>query len=262
MINTFLSVHQRKEINMQTYEALLPLQLKDLKLSQIKHHWQQTQDNAIRESWSYSQYLSYLCGLEMQKRHENRLIRRIKESHLPKEKTLSSFDFSSNSSIQSAQINALADSDSWVDKASNIIIFGPSGVGKTHLAAGIGYKQIELGRRVKFQSTSHMVQSLQQAKAQFRLKDLLEKLDRIPLLILDDFGYIKKDEHESSVLFELICQRYETGSLIITANQPFSEWDSIFPDSMMAVASIDRLVHHATVINIEGESYRVKNKTT
>ena len=104
-----------------------------------------------------------------------------------------------------------------------------------------------------------MVQLLQQSKAQFRLKELLVKLDRIPLIILDDIGYVKKDEHETSVLFELICHRYETGSLVITSNQPFSKWESIFPDNMMAVASIDRLVHHATIINLEGESYRTKH---
>ena len=101
---------------------------------------------------------------------------------------------------------------------------------------------------------------MQQAKVQLRLKELLIKLDKIPLLVLDDIGYVKKDEHETSVLFELICQRYETGSLIITANQPFSQWDSIFPDNSMAVAAIDRLVHHATVINITGKSYRSKKK--
>jgi DNA replication protein DnaC len=88
------------------------------------------------------------------------------------------------------------------------------------------------------------------------------RLDKIPLIILDDLGYVKRDEHETSVLFELICHRYETGSIIITANQPFSQWDSIFPDNMMAVAAVDRLVHHATVINIMGESYRVKHKNT
>lgn len=246
---------------MQQYEAMLPLQLKELKLSKVNYYWQQAQDSAIQDGWSYSQYLSYLCGLEIQKRQTARLARRIKESALPKDKTISSFDFSVKSNIQASQINALADSDSWIKKASNLIIFGPSGVGKTHLATAVGYQQIELGHRVKFYSTSHMVQLLQLAKAQLRLKELLIKLDKIPLIILDDFGYIKKDEHETSVLFELICQRYETGSLIITANQPFSQWDTIFPDNMTAVASIDRLVHHATIINIEGESYRVRNKT-
>ena len=173
---------------------------------------------------------------------------------------MSNFNFKANKNINPAQINALAGTDSWIKKANNIIIFGPSGVGKTHIAAAIGYRQIELGNKVKFLQTSHLVQLLQQSKAQFRLKDLLIKLDRIPLIILDDIGYVKKDEHETSVLFELICHRYETGSLIITANQPFSEWDYIFPDNMMAVASIDRLVHHSNIINIDGESYRLKGK--
>lgn len=245
---------------MQSHEAVLPLQLKELKLSSMTKNWQPLVEKAKISAWDYGHYLSHLCDLEIQKRQTTRLIRRIKESGLPKDKTLSAFDFSSNKSIKPAQINALADSDDWVKKASNVIIFGPSGVGKTHVAAAIAYRQIELGSRVKFQQTSHLVQLLQQAKAQFRLKELLLKLDRIPLLVLDDIGYVKRDEHETSVLFELICQRYETGSLIITANQPFSEWDSIFPDNMMAVASIDRLVHHATIINITGESYRVKNK--
>lgn len=108
--------------------------------------------------------------------------------------------------------------------------------------------------------TPHLVQQLQLAKAQLRLKELLMKLDRIQLLILDDISYVKKDEHETSVLFELICHRYETSSLIITSNQPYSQWEAIFPDNVMAVVSIDRLVNHATVINIAGESYRTKNK--
>lgn len=245
---------------MRQHEAILPLQLKSLKLSSFNSCWQDSNEAAIKNNWEYSQYLSHLCSLEIQKREENRLKRRIKESSLPTGKTLSNFNFKANKNINAAQINALAGADSWLKKAHNIIIFGPSGVGKTHIAAAIGYRQIELGNKVKFIQTSHMVQLLQQSKAQFRLKDLLVKLDRIPLIILDDIGYVKRDEHETSVLFELICHRYETNSLIITANQPFSKWDSIFPDSMMAVASIDRLVHHSTVMNIDGESYRLKGK--
>lgn len=245
---------------MQQYEAVLPLQLKDLKLSIFNSKWEAVAESAKQEGWTYSQYLSHLCDLEIQKRQTSRLARRIKESGLPKDKTLSSFNFTVNETINPAQITALAESDSWIKKGDNVIIFGPSGVGKTHVAAAIAYRQIELGHRVKFQQTSHLVQALQLAKRQLRLKEFLLKLDRIPLLVLDDIGYVKKDEHETSVLFELICQRYETGSLIVTANQPFSQWDSIFPDNMMAVASIDRLVHHATVINITGESYRSKGK--
>jgi DNA replication protein DnaC len=245
---------------MQQYEAVLPLQLKNLKLSIFNSKWEAAAESAKQEGWTYSQYLSHLCDLEIQKRQTSRLARRIKESGLPKDKTLSSFNFTVNKTINPAQINALAESDSWIKKGDNIIIFGPSGVGKTHVAAAIAYRQIELGHKVKFQQTSHLVQALQLAKRQLRLKEFLLKLDRMPLLILDDIGYVKKDEHETSVLFELICQRYETGSLIVTANQPFSQWDSIFPDNMMAVAAIDRLVHHATVINITGGSYRSKGK--
>jgi DNA replication protein DnaC len=245
---------------MQKHEAVLPLQLKSLKLSSFNMHWQDSNETAIKNNWEYSQYLSYLCSLEIQKREQNRLTMRFKESSLPNGKTLSSFNFKASKDINSAQISALANTDSWIKKASNILIFGPSGVGKTHIASAIGYRQIELGSKVKFLQTSCMVQLLQQAKAQFRLKDLLIKFDRTPLIILDDIGYVKKDEHETNVLFELICHRYETGSLIITSNQPFNKWDSIFPDNMMAVAAIDRLVHHSTIINIDGESYRLKDK--
>jgi DNA replication protein DnaC len=246
---------------MQQYEAVLPLQLKQLKLATFNSSWERAATSAQQEGWNYGRYLSHLCELELQRRQVRRLAYRIKEASLPKDKTLSSLDFNANPLINAAQINALAESDSWIRNAHNLIIFGPSGVGKTHIAAAIAYRHIELGLRVKFQQTSHLVQLLQQAKVQLRLKDLLIKLDKIPLLILDDLGYLKKNEHETSVLFELICQRYETGSLLITSNQPFSQWDAIFPDNMMAVASIDRLVHHATVMNITGESYRTKNKS-
>ncbi len=210
---------------MQAYEASLPLQLKVLKLAGFNLYWQESADNAIKQHWNYGQYLSHLCQFEIERREGNRLKRHLSASKLPAHKTLSSFDFQANSEIDAAQINALAESDSWIKQGYNIIIFGPSGVGKTHIAAAIGYRQIELGSQVKFFQTSHLVQLLQQAKVQFRLKEKLVKLDKIPLLILDDFGYVKKDDHETSVLFELISHRYETGSLLITANQPFSQWD-------------------------------------
>lgn len=131
-------------------------------------------------------------------------------------------------------------------------------MGKSHIAAAIGHAFIDQGMRCLFTPTTNLVQTLQLARKEYRLPDAMAKLDKYALLILDDIGYVKKDESETNVLFELIAHRYETGSLIITANQPFSEWDKIFPDSMMAVAAIDRLVHHATIINIQDESYRRK----
>ena len=244
---------------MSSSSALLPLQLKALKLSTFHQQWETHAASAQQEGWSYEEYLSRLCELELHKRETNGLTRRIKESCLPVGKTLSSFDFKANPSLEVAQINALAESDSWVRQAHNLIIFGASGVGKTHIASAIAYRQIEHGKRVKFYQTSHLAQLLQQAKVQLRLKELLVKLDNIPVLFIDDIGYVKKDEHETYVLFELICHRYETGSLIITANQPFGQWDTIFPDNMMAVAAIDRLIHHATIIHITGDSFRTKS---
>jgi len=149
-----------------------------------------------------------------------------------------------------------AESTTWLQNASNILIFGPSGTGKTHISSALGRSMIELGQWVKFIPATTLVQQLQQAKLQLQLPALLVKLDRYELLIIDDLGYVKKSEAETSVLFELIAHRYERRSLLITANQPFSQWNSIFTDSMMTVAAIDRLVHHATIIEVQAESFR------
>jgi DNA replication protein DnaC len=132
-------------------------------------------------------------------------------------------------------------------------------VGKSHLAAAIGHALIEQGLRVRYYPACALVQELQLAKQTLRLPDALDKLDKYRLLIIDDIGYVKRTEAETSVLFELIAHRYEAASMLITSNQPFSAWDSIFPDDMMAVAAIDRLVHHAQIVEITGESYRKRS---
>lgn len=141
-------------------------------------------------------------------------------------------------------------------RGENLLSFGPSGVGKTHLAAAIARSLVELGAKVKFTTATALVQLLQQAKAQFQLQTLLLRLDRYDLLVVDDIGYVKKSESETSVLFELISHRYERKSLLITSNHPFSSWDEIFADSTMTVAAVDRLVHHAVILEIQGESFR------
>lgn len=150
----------------------------------------------------------------------------------------------------------LAQDVGWLERSENLLVFGPSGVGKTHLAAAMGRAMVELGKRVKFSSATTLVQQLQYAKLQLQLPSALTKLDRFDLLIVDDVGYVKKTEAETSVLFELIAHRYERRSLLITANQPFSQWDAIFADSMMTVAAVDRLVHHALIFEIQAESFR------
>lgn len=150
----------------------------------------------------------------------------------------------------------LADDSTWLTRAENLLLFGSSGVGKTHLAAGVARRMVEFGKRVKFCSAIALVQGLQHSKLQLQLQSALKKLDRFDLLVLDDLGYVKKSEAETSVLFELIAHRYERNSLLITANQPFSQWDAIFTDSMMTVAAVDRLVHHALIVEIHADSYR------
>jgi len=238
--------------------ATLPLLLKELRLSTMSNIWEEMLNIAQDKNWSYESYLATLCEREISARYSKRIKRYIKESKLPTGKSLATFDFKHAKSVNKAHIQALAENSSWIDKAENLIIFGPSGVGKTHIAAAIGHSFIEQGIRCLFTPTTNLVQNLQLANKEYRLPEALTKLDKYSLIILDDIGYVKKNEAETGVLFELIAHRYEAGSLIITANQPFSEWDKVFPDNMMAVAAIDRLVHHATIINIQDESYRRK----
>jgi DNA replication protein DnaC len=206
-----------------THEITTPLLLKQLHLPIIKLHFEAIEEQAQNQHWSYREYLATLCELECAHRYEQRLIRRLKESKLPAGKTLAVFNFEAMTSINPAQIQALAENISWIKKAENLILFGPSGVGKTHLAAAIGHALLQQDIRVLFSSTMTLVQQLQQAYKEYRLPDVLNKLSRFELVILDDIGYVKKDAQETSVLFELIAERYESGSLIITANQPFSE---------------------------------------
>ena len=151
---------------------------------------------------------------------------------------------------------ALAAGDSWLEKGANILLFGPPGVGKSHLSAALGLALVENGWRVLFARTTDLVQQLQVARRDLALESAISKLDRYDLLILDDLAYVTKDQAETSVLFELIAARYERRSMLITANQPFGEWGKIFPDQAMTLAAIDRLVHHSTILEMNVESYR------
>jgi DNA replication protein DnaC len=238
--------------------ATLPLMLKQLRLSSIARHWQPFLGKAERNGWDSAQYLTALCEQELADRYSRRIARYGKESHLPVGKSLARFDFAQVPGLAREQIEALAGSSDWTRQARNVLLFGASGVGKTHLAAAIGHGLTEQSVRVRYFATTALVQQLQLARTQLRLEDALHKLDKYAVLILDDFGYVKKSEQETHVLFELIAHRYETGSLIVTSNQPFAEWDRIFPDQMMTVAAVDRLVHHATIIEVASDSYRRK----
>lgn len=236
----------------------LPLLLKELRLTAIAKSWSCVAEKSIREAWEPAQFLAELCELETNHRYENRLKRLLKESQLPTGKQLSQYDFSEVKGITALQLQQKTTQLDWLRQGHNLILFGASGLGKTHLAAAVGHALIAQSKRVKFTSSTALVQQLQKAREALVLDEALKKLDKYELLILDDIGYVKKSDSESQVLFELIAHRYERNSLLITTNQAFSEWDSIFGDNMMTVAAIDRLVHHADIYKIEGDSYRRK----
>jgi DNA replication protein DnaC len=232
--------------------------LKKLKLAAMVQHWNTLGKKAIKEQWSPQQYLSELCHIELATRDDRRLQRLLKDAKLPVGKNLSNFDFNLVDGVNKHLSADLINQPSWLKLGGNILLFGASGLGKTHIASSIGYGLIEQGHKVKFIAASAIVQQLQQAKQHLRLQDELLKLDKYNLLIVDDVGYVRKTEQETSVLFELIAHRYERHSMIITSNKSFDQWDELFDDSTMTIAAIDRLVHHATIIHCEGESYRRK----
>lgn len=182
--------------------------------------------------------------------------RRGAEARLWPGKTLETFDFGHVPMVSRAQVTAMAAGDARLAKGTNLLLFGPSGCGKSHLAPALGAALVESGYRVLFARTTDLVQRLQAARQALALEAAIAKLDRYDLLILDDLSYVRRDQAETSALFELIASRYERRSLLVTANHPFGAWESVFPDKAMTVAAIDRLVHHATILEMNVESYR------
>jgi len=244
---------------MHKITASLPLMLKQLKLAAaMNSQWEALGHKAIKEQWAPQQYLVGLCHLELSSRADKRLQRYLKDAKLPIGKTLDSFDFTAVEGVKRPLIYDLMQQKDWLKRGDNILLFGASELGKTHLISSLGYQLIEQGYRVKFIPAMALVQQLQKTKQELKLQDDLRKLDKYSLLIIDDVGYVRKTEQETSVLFELIAHRYERCSLAITSNKSFEDWDELFDDTTMTVSAIDRLVHHATIINMTGESYRQK----
>ena len=234
----------------------LGLMLTELRLPTIKQLAAELCVQADREGWPGARLLEALFEHEIAQREVRRIARQRADSQLPPEKLLSSFDFAAVPSVSKAQISAMAQTPSWLGQGANLLLFGPPGAGKTHLVAGLGHALIDAGYRVLFTRTSDLVQRLQLARRDLRLPQELARLDRFDLMILDDISYVRRDQAETSVLFELIAERYERKSLAITANTPFSDWGAVFPEPAMTVAAIDRLVHHATILEMNVESYR------
>lgn len=236
--------------------ARLPLLLNELRLPTIGALWQTFTERADREGWPAGRLLATLAELEVAERAQRRIQRHLVEARLPPGKTLENFDFTAVPMLSRAHVTALTSGDGWIDNGGTILLFGPSGSGKSHLGAAFGHALIQSGYRVLFTRTTDLVQRLQQARHALSLESTIEKLDKYHLLILDDLCYVRKDQAETSALFELIAARYERRSLMVTANHPFGEWTSVFPDAAMTLAAVDRLVHHSTIFEMNVESYR------
>jgi len=238
--------------------ARIELLLSDLRLPAMKLMWAKFAEQSDKEGWPAARFLAALAEHEMADRGRRRIERHLASARLPAGKTLDTFDFNAVPMVSKAQVMALAAGDGWLDQGANILLFGPPGGGKSHLAGALGLALVQNGRRVLFMRTTDLVQRLQVARRELGLEAAITKLDKYQLLILDDIAYVTKDQAETSVLFELIAVRYERRSLLITANQPFGEWGKIFSDQAMTLAAIDRLVHHATIVEMNVESYRRK----
>lgn len=236
--------------------ARLELLLGELRLPGIRLMWSKVAEQADKEGWPAGRFLAALAEHEVADRARRRIERHLAEARLPAGKSFDAFDFNAVPMISKAQVMALASGDGWIGQGANLLLFGPPGGGKSHLAAAIGLALVENGWRVLFMRTTDLVQRLQVARRELALESTIAKLDKYHLLVLDDIAYVSKDQAETSVLFELIGSRYERRSMLITANQPFGEWGKVFPDQAMTLAAIDRLVHHATILEMNVESYR------
>jgi DNA replication protein DnaC len=235
--------------------------LKELHLPTVRACYGQEADRARQESLTYEHYLAEVMEREREVRRQNRIQRLLRESKLPLEKSLEAFELSRLSSMLAAQLSALLEG-SFVDRSENVLAFGNPGSGKTHLLCAIAQELIHRhGRRLLFAPCSLLVQQLLVAKRDLKLPRLLKALSKYDVLMIDDIGYVEQNREEMEVLFILLADRYERGSLMITSNLPFSKWERIFKDPMTTAAAIDRLVHHSIILELNLPSYRLEHST-
>jgi DNA replication protein DnaC len=231
--------------------------LRDLHLPAVRRCFEETARQAERETLSYERYLFELIERECQERRQHRIARLLQESKLPLEKTLESFNLQRLPPKAARHVKALQDG-TFLSRQENVLVFGNPGSGKTHLLAALGQELIRAGRRVAFTTCTRLVQDLLLAKKELRLHRAIRKLAYYEALILDDLGYVQHSREEMEVLFTLLAERYERGSVLISSNLPFSKWEAIFQDALTTAAAIDRLVHHSVILELNIASYRME----
>ncbi|GMT43058.1 MAG: transposase [bacterium] len=243
---------------MSGMDAALNHHLKELHLPTVRDLYESFSKKARQEGLSYKKFLLELCEKECEVRRQKRVERLLRQSRLPLEKNMESFELKRLPQKVVHQVKTLLEG-SFLDKNENVLAFGNPGSGKTHLLCAISQELLrKKGKRAYFMKCSLLVQSLLMAKRDLKLEKLIKQLSKFDALIIDDIGYVQQDREEMEVLFTLLAERYERGSLLITSNLPFSKWEKIFKDPMTTAAAIDRLVHHSVIMELNAPSYRAE----
>ncbi len=232
-------------------------QLRELRLPAFRDHFQRQAERAARENLSYPQYLEALAGLECEARTQGRIRRMATASRLPAGKTWDQFHWSRLPKTAQQQFQALRDG-AFLARRENVLVFGKPGSGKTHAICAVAEQLVLRGQPVLFATCSLLVQDLLAAKRDLKLERFLKKLAGFSALVIDDLGYVQQSREEMEVLFTLLAERYERGSVMLTSNLPFSQWTAIFKDPMTTAAAIDRLVHHSVIVELNVPSYRLE----
>jgi DNA replication protein DnaC len=238
-------------------KAELTQSLKYLHLPTVRQCYEEVAQQAERESLSYERYLHELIQRECEERQENRTAKMLRESQLPLEKSLAGFDTKRLPPKAARQMRSLLDGG-FLQRTENVLVFGNPGSGKTHMLQAISQELVRRGHRMLFITCEMLVQQLLIAKRDLKLSRQIQRYARYEGMIIDDLGYIRQTREEMEVVFTLLAERYERGSVLLTSNLPFSKWEGIFKDPMTTAAAIDRLVHHSVIVELNIPSYRLE----